>query len=200
MSGIVLVILVAATILLFALMVYGMRKEKSLSGFYKSINVCGRWYSWFTMDLILVGVGSLIALPVLIVLNVLGKLDKVSAEMGGSFSSIIITFALAAVIFIPAGFLMFKHAYKKCPEELQKRLFRDMVVIFFGVTFRLDLFILMFIIKGWWGMNAPVEYTVDGRTVYAFPGSDDLYDDDGNCVGKANAERTSAVMYDAGYR
>jgi hypothetical protein len=113
MSGIVLAILVAATILLFALMVYGIRKEKSLSGFYKSINVCGRWYSWFTMDLILVGVGSLIALPVLIVLNVLGKLDKMSAEMGGSFSSIIITFALAAVIFIPAGFVYFDVYYKR---------------------------------------------------------------------------------------
>jgi hypothetical protein len=49
-------------------------------------------------------------------------------------------------------------------------------------------------------MNAPVEYTVNGRTVYAFPGSDDLYDGDGNRVGKINPGGKDAMMYDAGYR
>jgi hypothetical protein len=200
MSGIVSIILIVVIILLFALMVYGIRKEKSLSGFYKSINVCGRWYSWFTMDFILAGVGSLIALPVLIVLNVLGKLDKLSAEMGGSFSSIIITFVLAAAIFIPVGFLMFRHAYKKCPEELQKRLFIDMLAIFFGATLRLSLIFLMFIIKGWWVINAPVKYTVNGHTVYAFPGSDDLYDEDGKHVGKINPGGKDATIDDERYR
>lgn len=194
MPDFVYILLILVIILLFVLMIIAVKKEKSLTGFYKSINVCGRWYSFFTINFILSGILAFIALPIFLVLNSTGKLKEMPGLMEGDITLLLITFGLAAVICIPIGFFMFKRAYNRCPIELRKRLFKDMFFIFLGANFRLGFFFLMFLIKTWWVFNKPTEYTVDGQTVYAYPGSNDLYDANGRCVGVANSDRTKAVM------
>ncbi len=175
------VILVILAIAYFVLMFYSMRKDKSIAGFYSSIGVCGRWRAFFTMYLLSMGVASVIAIPV----NLALKMASVTE---------CIAFAVVAAVSFALGLLMYRKIYEKCPASLKKRLLWDMFIIFFGVVSRIALFFLMFIFAMWWAMNRPTAYEVDGKTVYAYPGSDTLYDEYGHEVGRANSDRTRAIM------
>ena len=55
-------------------------------------------------------------------------------------------------------------------------------------------FVLMFLISTWWTLEQPTAYEVNGRTAYAFPGSNELYDENGHHVGDTNSGRTKAVL------
>lgn len=180
------VVIVILAIVFFWLMIWCARKEKSLAGFYSSINVCGRVRAFFTGYLMLVGVISAIALVVNLVLTIGGN--------GQASVSDYISFVVCGAACFLIGFFMYRKIYNNCPECLQKRLLKDIAIITIGITFRISLFFLMFIFHMWWQMNKPTAYEVDGRTVYAYPGSNDLYDESGNRVGTANSDRTSAVM------
>ena len=80
------------------------------------------------------------------------------------------------------------------PRRLKHRFLKDMLLIFFGTIYRVGFFIFMFVIRTWWEFSKPREYIVNGQTVYAFPGSRDLYSSNGIRVGVANDNMTEAVM------
>lgn len=182
------VLMLVVTVAFFVLVFWCVRKEKSLSGFYSQIKVCGRWYAFLTADVLLAGVGSLVAVPVLAVMNFMAPAEEASWTE-------VLSFAFYAVVLIPIGLLLYNRARKKCPEQLKGRLLWDMVIIMVGTSFRLSLFFLMFLFRMWWELNAPDAYEVNGRTVYAFPGSGDLYDGAGNRVGRLNDDKTEAIMF-----
>lgn len=184
------VLILVGAILLFVLIFWLMRKEKDLSGFYSEIQVCGRWSAYWTMDFLIVGVACVLALPVLLVLLLMGKLNGIEGGPGIPFVFVAICAALGLGVGVP----LFRRAYNKCPEPLRKRLALDMFIIMLGAGFRLAFCFLNFIIGTWMELNKPTAYEVGGKTVYAYPGSNELYDEYGNHVGTANSDRTSAVM------
>lgn len=168
---------------LLAIMYWSAKRAKPLGGFYKAINVCGRWYNYFMVDFLFAGVVGMVSVPVLLVTGtripmVLLVLDAVCS----------------AAIFV-LGYFMYKRVYAKCPDELKSRFLQDMLVMGIGTATRVSLFILMFMIKTWWELTKPTEYIVNGQIVYAFPDSKELYDSSGTCVGIANDGMTKATMY-----
>ncbi len=170
------VVLIGA-ILMFVLMLVCMGKEKKLSAFYGEVGICGRWYAFFSGYLMLTGVVGIAA-------TIINLCKGQWAELLGTL--------IAAALFFPIGFFMFKRAYAKCPDELKKRFFWDVAVITLGVSTRISFFFLLFIIPGWFSSPPSETYTTDdGRTVYAHPGSDVLYDEDGIQVGRKTGHGTA---------
>ena len=184
------IVLLIASVGLFVAMFLCIRKEKRLSGFYSQIGVCGRWYAFFTADLLVMGALCAVAAPVLLVLNLTGALG----EFGQDIAGVLPMLAAAALLFLPAGILLYRRAQKKCPQALRKRLLWDMIVIMIGASFRLSLFFMMFLFAMWWESVKPTAYEVDGQVYYAYPGSDDLYDAAGNKRGLLNSSHTKAVI------
>ena len=183
-------VMVILAIVFFWVLIWCARKEKTLSGFYSSINVCGRGRAFFAGYLFLTSVISVISLVVTLVSLIFSKGQGSFADGIGSILGVVICGAVCFLI----SRTLYRGIYNNCPEELRKRLPKDILIITMGITFRISLFFLMFIFHMWWQMNKPTAYEVDGRTVYAYPGSNDLYDESGNHVGTTNSDRTSAVM------
>lgn len=196
MKNFLILIVCVLIITMFVGMYQCARKSKPLGGFYKAINVCGRWYNYFMVDFLAVGVFGVTAALVTLVMGIMGKLKGSSGEpvgLGTLLPMVLMYAAGGAVIFL-LGCFMYKRVYAKCPDDLKSRFLKDMLVMGIGTAVRIGLFVLMFVIKTWWEFSKPTEYTVNGQTVYAFPGSNDLYDGWGTRVGVANEDRTKAVM------
>ncbi len=176
------------TVVLTVVMFFCMRKEKSLSGFYKTINVCGRGYAFITGYLLVVGIIS----PLYLVLTVMQMKDE-GAEMseiiGGGLGVVV-----GGILGFCIGFLLYRRARAKCPEALRKKLFKDMMIIALGATFRYCLFFMVFLFKTWYKLNRPKTYIIDGEEVYMYPGSNDVYSRNGQKIGTSNDERTKAVV------
>lgn len=81
--------------------------------------MCGRWYAFIMVDFLLAGAGSVVMLPISLVLMLMGKLDAIAEQMGG-MGMVFAVFALCALICLPIGLLMYRHALKKCPDNLKK--------------------------------------------------------------------------------
>lgn len=156
-----------------------MNREKSISGFYSQIGVCGRWHGFFALYLMLAGIVSVVF--------------SFISLFSGKFAEVPVYFIVAGILG-GIGYLLYKRAYNRCPDSLKKRLLRDLIVVMFGMLMRISLFFLMFVFGMWWEMNKPTAYEVNGRRVYAYPGSNDLYDESGFHVGVANDDRTAAIM------
>lgn len=176
MNDALMVVMMAAIIVFFVLMLLCIRKEKKLIGFYSAIGVCGRWYAFFTGDFLLLGVGAPVVGVVAIIAKLMGGLKD--APLGA-----VLAIALSAVIFLPLGLLMLRNAQKKCPESLRKRLPIDMVIILLGTSFRLGMFFVAFIFHMWFKAHEPRYYEINGKTYYAYPGSDKLYAPGGHEAG-----------------
>ncbi len=173
---------IVGVIVMFVLMFICMGKEKKLSGFYKEIGVCGRWYAFFTGDFLFAGVAS-------VVLTVVGI---VQAIMQKAPFAAVLTYLPVAAICLLIGIFMYKRAYNKCPDDMKKRFFWDIIVIMLGVSIRVSFFFVMFIIPGWLASPPSETYTTDdGRTVYAHPGSDILYDENGIQIGRKTGNGTA---------
>lgn len=167
-------LLIIGAIVMFVLMFVCMGKEKKLSGFYSEIGVCGRWYAFFTVYSLFAGVVSTVGAVVGIVMGVMGKV---------LWSDVLIALGIA-VICLLVGVFMYKRAYNKCPEGLKKRFWFDIIVMMLGATLRISFFFVVLMFKTWFVTNPPVTYTTDdGRTLYGYPFSNDVYDTFGNRVG-----------------
>ena len=177
MNNSIAIVLLVASVLFLGLVALCIRKEKDLVGFYSQIGVCGRWYAFITGDLLLVGIGAPIAGVVAGILKLRGVMEDMPIET-------LLAFPLAAVIALPLGLLLLRRAQKKCPEALRKHLVIDMVIMMVGTSFRLGLFFMAFIAHMWWKSNQPRYYEINGKTYYAYPGTERLYDDNGNEAGK----------------
>lgn len=172
--------------LLFGFLIFmfiSMKKEKAIIGFYKAQGLFGRAYAYFFLDFLGVGI-------MLIVTSII-DVDAIISEMGVIGLSVRILFGLAL---IGISGLMFIRVYKKCPGELKKRLFIDLLMAGIGFSTRVALFFLIIFNHVWFELNRPTAYEVNGRTVYAYPGSNDLYDSSGFRVGVANDNFTKAKM------
>lgn len=171
---------------------FSMKQEKKLSGFYKQTGVCGRWYAFFTADFLVGGALAVLAAVAVVVIGILdaaGATQLIPAEMGSPFGYGL-GLAVCGGVMAALGILMYQRAAKKCPEKLRRRLLWDMIVMMVGVSFRIGLFFMMFLIATWWAFSKPEEYEMeDGRIVYIFPGSNDVYDGGGNLVGTADPNR-----------
>ncbi len=185
MDAISLILIVLPICMLIAMWVCA-KKEPDISGFYKQIKVCGRLSSYLLLDFLVVGIIGMCVALVWLIQNIMG-----TAEVGALYSILLI---LLSTALMALGLFIYARALKKCPEDLKPRLFRDMLWIGMGFSIRVSFFILMFIIKTWWELHKPVAYMVNGRTVYAYPGSNDLYDEFGNRVGITDSSRSEAYM------
>ncbi len=154
-----------------------LRKDRKLVGFYKSIGSYGRIYSY----LLLVCLVAVVIFPVVIFSGMVGKEDK-----GAMIFGIIAGLALGALLI----FLLFR----KCKEVPKGRVLLDYLIISLGTTMRVSLFIMRIFFKLWYTSIKPTAYTVDGKTVYIYPGSNVVYDGNGYRVGEANSDHTKAVM------
>jgi len=199
MSDGAMILLGVIGIVLLILMIPCMRKEKTLVGFYKTIKVCGRWYTFFMADFLLVGAGCAIMLPVSLVLMFMGKLDALATAFGGT-GMVFAIFAVTAVICLPIGIFMYRHAIKKCPENLRKGFLKDVIIMFFGTNLRIGFFFFTFLsFMHWWSYCRPTAYEVNGKTCYTYGNSDDLYDEYGNRVGTIT-DTGAAIMTDSRYK
>ena len=178
-----LYLLLALYVVLFVFMIISMKKEKAIIGFYKAQGLFGRAYAYFFCDFLAVGICVIVA-------SIISS-DMIISEIGviGLLAGIIFGLALIGV-----SVLMYIRVYKKCPGELRKRLFMDLLMAAVGFSTRVALFVLVIFIHTWFELNKPTEYVVNGRTVYAYPGSKDLYDSSGFKVGEANDDFTKAHM------
>ena len=175
-------ILMALLAVLLIFMFICMAKEKAIIGFYKAEGLFGRAYAYFFSDFLLVGIA-------LIIMSIIG----VNMIMDGALGVII--GILLGLVMIGISVLMFIRVSKKCPGELKKRLFWDMLVAGLGFSTRIALIFIIIFNHAWLEANKPTAYEVDGRIVYAYPGSNELYDSSGHKVGIANNDRTQATMY-----
>lgn len=159
--------------------IISMRKEKDIIGFYKAQKIFGRAYAYFTIVFLFDGIGF-----------VVGGIITATIKKQGS---IWIMIALGAVFFA-IGVLMCVLVYKKCSGELKKRVVWDLIVAGWGFIGRVGFFILSIFFQTWFSLNEPTAYEVNGQIVYAFPGSNDLYDCHGCKVGVANDDYSKAIM------
>ena len=144
----------------FVVLFICMNKEKELVGIYKATKTFGRFYAFLAVDLLFGGICAPIASIVLML---------TSEENGAMSVPVVLGIVAAGVVLAALGVLMYKHAYKKCPDALKSRCYKDLTIIGFGVIIRFSLFFMMFIFKAWWEFNKPTEYVLaDGTRVYAY--------------------------------
>ena len=175
------------------------RREKELVGFYKAIHVCGRWYNFFMMDILLAGALYAVGCPVVLVIMFIKNATEKQMGWGQLIFGSTIGIVFSAAIF-GVGLLMYRHALKKVPDDLKKGFFKDALIMFFGTNFRLAFFFIGILFYTQWWQNRPVAYTVNGKVCYSYGElSDDLYDEHGWKVGRKSGSDT-AVMTDSRYK
>lgn len=172
-------LILAVLVGLLAFIIIAMRKEKDIIGFYKAQNIFGRAYAYFTNVFLFDGIA-------LVAGGIITAVAKTQSAMW-------IMIALGAV-FLAIGVLMCLLVYKKCNGELKKRVIWDLIVAGWGFIGRVEFFILCIFFRTWFSLNEPTAYEVNGQTVYAFPGSNDLYDCHGCKVGVASDDYSKAIM------
>lgn len=155
--------------------IFCLTKDRKLVGFYKSIGSFGRVYSYLLLCC-LIGV----------ILSVVYMIGGSTKERGAM--------VVCGIIALAGSVLMFFLLFRKCGDITKGRVLFDYLVISVGTTMRISLFIMRLFVKTWYVMYGPTEYTVDGQTVYLYPGSNVMYDCHGHRVGEANSSRTAAVM------
>ena len=175
-------LLIAVMIGFLVFVIVSMTKEKSIVGFYKAQGLFGRAYAYFFSGLFY---GGIISIIMCIILEIDSKKKNVP---------MLIAQIAVEIVAIFIGVMMFRRVQKKCPGELRKRLFLDLSMAGLGFIGRVGFFIVAIFFHTWFVVNKPTEYVVDGRTVYAYPGSNDLYDAAGNKVGVANDDYSKAYM------
>lgn len=204
MSDSMAVVIIVVGIVFIGVAILCAKKEKELSGFYKAINVCGRVWAFLTGNFLLTGVGCVIAVPILLVLMITGKGEQVAALMGtegtsGGAFMVVLTFIICAVICLAFGLFMYKRALKKCPDQLKKGFLKDIMIIYFGLIFRLSFFFMVFVYGMMWWQSRRTEYTINGKKAYTYGNDDTLYDEYGNVVGRKSGS-DQAFMTDSRYR
>lgn len=180
MNTLLLIGAIAVLVAFIVFVVFCLKKDRNLVGFYKQINVCGRFYAFITADCLQVGTICLIGTPVVFVLNLLGMFDENSKNSGWT---ICLTIFIASAIMLPLGIFLYRRAAKKCDPGLKRTLLKDMFIIMWATAIRIYLIIFIIIIHTWLVANAPLYYILpDGKKVFVYPGSDRLYDYNGYFV------------------
>lgn len=175
------------------------RREKELVAFYKAIHVCGRWYNFIMMDILLAGALYAVRCPVVLIMMFIKNATEKQMGWGQLIFVSTIAIVFSAAI-IGLGLLMYRHALKKVPDELKKGFFKDALIMFLGTNFKLAFIfiILLFKIQAW--HSRPVAYTVNGKVCYSYGESgDDLYDEHGFKVGRKSGS-DEAIMTDSRYK
>ena len=174
------ILIVAATAVLVGiiiLLVYCMRRDRNLVGFYKQINVCGRFYAFITADCLQVGAVCLIGTPVVFILTLLGVFDQNGSSSGWT---ICLTGAVTAAVMLTLGIFLYRRAAKKCDAVLKRALLKDMFIITWATAFRIQLWIAIIFIHTWFLSNCRYYCILsDGTAVYIYPGSNMLFNSSG---------------------
>lgn len=171
---------IAVLVALIGFMVFCLKRDRDLVGFYKQINVCGRFYAFITADCLQVGAICLIGTPVVFILTLLGVFDQNSKTSGWT---VCLTYAVAAAIMLSLGIFLYRRAAKKCDPGLQRTLLKDMFIIMWATVIRIDLIIFIIFAHTWLVANAPLYYLLpDGREVFVYPRSNRVYDYNGSLV------------------
>lgn len=173
-------LILAVSVGFLAFIIISMKKEKDIIGFYKAQGIFGRAYAFFAVDFLF---GGLCTVAGGIIIAITRK-DSTAGIM----------IALGAVMTV-IGVLMYILVYKKCTGELKKRIIWDLTMAGWGFVGRIEFFILALFFHAWFNLNEPTAYEVNGQTVYAFPGSRDLYDCHGCKVGVASDDYSKAIMH-----
>ena len=160
------------------------KKQKKLRGFYKQLGLVSNVQLFFTGCFLLAGVLGVISLVIFLAAGIIK----------GSFVNLIPPIVVLAIS-LAAGVLMFINARQKLTPELQKHLLRDCIIIYLGLIFRIEFFILAIVLHTWFAVNAPEEFVLnDGRTVYKYPMSKDAYDCHGCKVGTFTNDNQSIIL------
>ena len=177
-----LLIIPMIALLIFAIICT--KKQKNLRGFYKQLGLVSNVQLFFTGCFLAAGVLGVISLIIFLAAGIFRD----------SFANLIPPIVVL-IISLVVGVLMFINAKKKLPPELQKHLLRDCIIIYLGLGFRIEFFVLGIFLHTWFAVNAPEEYVLnDGRTVYKYPMSKDAYDCHGCKVGTFTNDNQSIIM------
>lgn len=181
----IIVVLVFIAALIIA-MVACLGKERFLTGFYSELGLFGRNDAYFIIMSMVAGVVFTLAAIVFLILTLFGvmhEMDVATVLFG------VLICAAVGVGFGAFGFLKFKSIKERCPGELKKRLVKDMIVMMLGTSIRGGVKLFGAVFAAWLETQKPTAYTTeDGRTVYAYPNSDQLYDKSGNHVGALSGD------------
>lgn len=172
-------LILAVSVGFLVFIIISMRKEKDIIGFYKAQGIFGRAYAFFAVDFLFGGLCTVAG----------GIIIAVTQKQGAAGVMIALGAVMAAI-----GVLMYLFVYKKCTGELKKRVCLDLTMAGLGFAGRIEFFILALFVHTWFTLNEPTAYEINGQTVYAFPGSRDLYDCHGCKVGVANDDYSKAIM------
>lgn len=154
------VLAIILVVIFFAVLLICMQKEKELVGPYKATKTFGRVYACIAVDLLFGGICAPIASIILMLTSNEDGAMSVPAVLG----VVAIGAAMAAL-----GVLMYKRAYKKCPEGLKSRCYKDLTIIGWGALIRISLFFMVFVFKTWWHFNKPELCILeDGTKVYVY--------------------------------
>ncbi len=143
-------------ILIFSLIVlavgaYCALKESKIAGFYKSVGLFGRVKAFIIFDCVFGGIAGM-------VFSVIGIIND---GFSAAFPIIIATLIILAI-----GVLMYMLLMKRCAPEARAKVTIDLIIAGFGVTMKVSLFFLSFIINLWL-LTAPKQMILeDGRTVF----------------------------------
>lgn len=163
--------------------IIAMKKEVRIASFYNGIRVTGRWRAFFASYFMLTGIGALVALVVVLIINATS--GKEMGIDGMDLPTTIAVFGIGAVIMLIPGVLMYAGMFKRCPKQLRRRFFWDMFIILFGNLFKFSIIAISIFFRVLWRMNTSIEYALDdGRKVYVYPGTLDVYDNTGNQIGR----------------
>lgn len=179
------ILLIVLPVLFFILLFWCMKKEKELVGVYKATKTFGRIYAAIAVDLLFGGICAPIASIIIMLISEENGIMSVPAVLG-------VIVAGAAVTAL--GVFMYKRAYKKCPEALKSRCYKDLTIIGFGAIIRVSLFVMMFVFKTWWEFSKPEVYTLsDGTEVYVY-NDGTVYDSSFSRSGKFDRENGQEVV------
>ena len=148
-------------------------QESKVTGLYRTYGVYGRVSAYLAFDLTAVGAVVLIAAFV-------PQLREMVNEDFGA-----VTCAVAGLICLAVGLLLYVRALKKCPGFLKSKCIISMIVTALGITMKLCVFFLFAV----WKVTAPKTMVgADGREVFVISG--EVYDILGNHVGTMTGPNT----------
>ncbi len=176
------ILLIIPMLALLVFIIYSAVKVKKIAGFYKEMQMFGRVYAFFTFLFLADSVFIAISSIIMFALNQIEILHLL----------LLLVIAVGCGV---AGVFMYMRVYKKCPDELKKRLLLDIIIIGLGSVTRVYLFVFAIFIHTWYELNKPVQYTLyNGDVVYKYPDSNDVYDRHGYKVGRLSDDGGKVIL------
>lgn len=173
-------------IVVLILWIVAMVKEPKITGYYKFLNIYGRIYAYFAVDMLFAGFAATVMGIIMIFEVITGHAGNVGfgAALGGLVFGLV-PFAI--------GIFMYRRVYQKSPDFMKKRCLRDLTISGWGTAMRVALWFLSIFVHAWWESTKPTEYKLEnGQTVYVFP-DNRVYDPSTGKFGEASSNRKEVV-------